>query len=129
MAASRSSWSLGSTTELRQIETQSASDCQKSGDDDHGDGDDGPEIYGFVVATPTTGLTGTWTISNTNDITGTDYTTTDTTKFEMEYGPLEVGACVEAYLLPDGSNTVTKLESKPAYKCDRSDDDERRRWA
>lgn len=68
-------------------------------------------VIGTVNMTPTAGLVGVWVVDSKN------YTTTATTEFNQDHGTLEIGACVQMKVSKDGSNTVQKIGTVPAYFC------------
>lgn len=86
-------------------------------DDDDDDGDQ--EWYGLIESRPN-GTAGTWVIG------GLSFTATNSTRLEMEHGPLVVGACAEVEYLNDSQSTAVEIESddSPGCRDDDGDDDD-----
>ncbi len=74
--------------------------------------DSGLEFKGVVEDMPANGLVGEWQIG------GLTFQATTSTKFEVEHGPLAVGACVEVkYFVDNGVNVATKISTESADDC------------
>lgn len=77
--------------------------------------DDGPEWRGIVESRPAGTHLGTWMIG------GSSFTVNGATEIEFEYGPTNVGSCVEVeYYTAGATNIATELESEEAHECDSS---------
>jgi hypothetical protein len=70
------------------------------------------KIYATVDMTPTTGVTGTWTLA------GVNFTATQATRIEKEEGPIMVGSCAEGkYDAANGAMLFRELESEEMEDC------------
>ena len=78
-----------------------------------GMGGESMELFGVIESLPDGGLLGDWTVG------GETVVVTETTKLEAEYGPFQVGSCVEVkgVLQDDGSLASYEIETKPMSKC------------
>ncbi|NOK64345.1 MAG: hypothetical protein GFH27_549431n33 [Chloroflexi bacterium AL-W] len=92
----------------REIESESASDCDNapSPPTPPGPGDD-DDYYGFIKSRPS-GTAGTWVVS------GRSFTATDSTRLDPDDGPLTVGRCVSVDYEGDQAR---EIESEPASDC------------
>jgi hypothetical protein len=95
-----------------QIEARSASGCASSA---------APslpttaKVYAVIDSFPAAPYSGTWGIG------GVSYSADAATVFSQEQGAFAVGACVEARYAPkSGVNTLLKVETKPATRCQSS---------
>ena len=87
---------------------------QGDGDDD---GDDDIKIYGRIDSMPPSGLQGTWVIS------GTTYTTSESTVFLTEDGPFAVGRCVEVESKIETPTVASKIATESDDQCTGGGDD------
>ena len=70
-----------------------------------------PAAYTSTV-TGTTGVTATWVIS------GIEFTSTPTTHFDTDHGPLAVGTCASVkYRQVNGVNVAGEISSEWIYRC------------
>jgi len=90
---------------LRNVSTENPEKCQQ-----HGSSDDEFKGYGVIEAMPSVfSSPGTWTIS------GIDYETTPTTKYEQEHGFFSLGTFVEVkYIVVSGIKTALGIETHVA---------------
>jgi len=70
------------------------------------------KVYATIDNFPPSPYVGTWQIG------GLTYEATGTTQFDQDHAPFAIGTCVKAkYNSASGSNTLLKVETKQAYKC------------
>ena len=99
-----------------EIETESSDDC------------DGPqheaqaEVIGLLEAMPA--MSGTVSFSGTWTIDGVNYEANLQTRFDQEYGPFEIGRCVEVkYYLDGGTPVATRIKTKHRHDCSEDNED------
>jgi len=71
--------------------------------------EDDEDFYGFIESRPQDKV-GIWIIS------GREISVTECTKFDEDYGPFVVGACVEVEF---ENGIVDELETEKSHKCSR----------
>lgn len=77
------------------------------------------EWTGVIDSRPQNSTSGEWVIG------GTTFTADAATEFGYEHGPLEVGACADvSYIVNDGVNQATEIESQESMECDGDGDDD-----
>ncbi|MEI7646344.1 MAG: DUF5666 domain-containing protein [Chloroflexales bacterium] len=73
------------------------------------------KVYAVATSLPDSPYRGPWGIG------GVSYTADAATRFEQESSAFAIGACVEArYAVSSGVNTLLKVETKPATRCQTS---------
>jgi hypothetical protein len=69
------------------------------------------DYYGTIVSLPASGLEGEWVVgSNT-------YTVDRSTQIDMEYGPIEVGACVKVTVKAGWPTVAYEIETERPRRC------------
>ncbi len=92
----------------------------KSQNPSHCDGTELPSstnsyVYATIDNFPASPYVGAWVIG------GLTYEATATTQFDQDHAPFAIGTCVKAkYSDANDSNTLLKVETKQAYKCQNS---------
>jgi len=82
------------------------------------DGEDGYLSQLGIITSQSESITGTWQIGNT------PYSVSMQTELDDDDSPLVVGACVEVKAAQSAPSVAIEIDSKEAYKCSNSGDDD-----